>query len=121
MLTGNPPMISRGSSPSVQGRSRHKGKGEGKHAALRVIPFTLYSLLFYRSRTRERAKVVTVLFSWRRVIAVKRKITGDFLARRVIERLFALLMRRLYSLHKRQATIADETRAACTLNFPSCT
>jgi len=58
MLTGNPPMISRGSSPSVQGRSRHKGKGEGKHAALVTIPFTLCSLLFYNARTCERARMV---------------------------------------------------------------
>jgi hypothetical protein len=35
-----------------------EGEGEGKHAALRGIPFTLCFLLFCRSRTRERARAV---------------------------------------------------------------
>jgi len=35
-----------------------EGKGEGKHAALGVIPFTLCSLLFCHARTCERARVV---------------------------------------------------------------
>ncbi len=35
-----------------------EGEGEGKHAALRGIPFTLCFLLFCSDRTRERARVV---------------------------------------------------------------
>ena len=34
-----------------------EGQGEGENAALVAIPFTLCFLLFYRDRTRERARV----------------------------------------------------------------
>jgi hypothetical protein len=43
---------------SVPSPLRGEGKGEGKHAALVTIPFTLCSLLFCSARTRERARVV---------------------------------------------------------------
>ncbi len=43
---------------AVPSPHRGEGQGEGKYAALRGIPFTLCFLLFCRSRTRERARVV---------------------------------------------------------------